>query len=87
VATVIFLAAKPLFLGYVQTLAGHNVVYGSLAGIVAAVIWAWVVAMIGLFGGQITSHCQSVILDGERIEDVERRRLADADGPPRRKLS
>ena len=43
--------------------------------------------MIGLFGGQITSHCQSVILDGERIEDVERRRLADADGPPRRKLS
>ena len=32
VATVIFLAAKPLFLGYIQMLAGHNVVYGSLAG-------------------------------------------------------
>ena len=35
VATAIFLAAKPLFLGYIPTLAGHNFVYGSLAGIVA----------------------------------------------------
>jgi membrane protein len=74
VATVVFLAAKPLFLGYVQTLATHNVFYGSLAGIVAAVIWAWVVAVIGLFGGQITSHCQSVILDCEPIENVTRSR-------------
>lgn len=87
VATVVFLAAEPLFLGYVETLARHNVVYGSLAGIVTAVIWAWVVAMIGLFGGQITSHCQSVLFDGEPIEDVERRHLARADAPPRRKLS
>jgi hypothetical protein len=32
--------------------------------------------MIGLFGGQITSHCQSVIFDGQPIDEVERRHLA-----------
>jgi len=32
--------------------------------------------MIGLFGGQITSHFQSVIFSGEPIDEVERRLLA-----------
>ena len=77
VAGLIFLAAKPMFLGYVQSLARHNVVYGSLAGIIAAVVWVWVVAMIGLFGGQIASHSQSVIFNGEPIDDVEQRHLGD----------
>ena len=76
VAMLLFVAAKPLFLGYIFALTRQNVVYGSLAGIVAAVLWAWVVAMIGLFGGQITSHCQSVIFDGKPIDEVERRHLA-----------
>jgi len=78
VSMLIFVAAKPLFLGYVKAAAGHNIIYGSLAGIVAAVVWAWMVAMIGLFGGQITSHCQAVLFDGEPIEVVERRHLARA---------
>ncbi len=84
VAAVLFVAAKPLFLSYVGALARHNVVYGSLAGIVAVVIWAWVVAMIGIFGGQLSSVCQAVLYDGEPIGNVERRRLArDAEPPPR----
>jgi membrane protein len=78
VSMLIFVAAKPLFLGYVKAAAGHNIIYGSLAGIVAAVVWAWIVAMIGLFGGQITSHCQAVLFDGVPIEVVERRHLAHA---------
>ena len=78
VSMLMFVAAKPLFLGYVKAAAGHNIIYGSLAGIVAAVVWAWMVAMIGLFGGQITSHCQAVLFDGEPIEVVERRHLARA---------
>lgn len=39
-AALLFVAAKPLFLSYVGALARHNAVYGSLAGIVAVVIWA-----------------------------------------------
>lgn len=76
VAALLFVAAKPLFLSYVGAVARHNVVYGSLAGIVAVVIWAWVVAMIGIFGGQITSVFQAVVYDGEPIENVERRHRA-----------
>lgn len=75
IAALLFVAAKPLFLGYVGALARHNIVYGSLAGIVAAVLWAWVVAMIGIFGGQITSVCQSVLFDREAIAEVERPRV------------
>lgn len=40
--------------------------------------------MIGIFGGQITSICQAVIYDGERIGTVERRRLEDDVAPPAR---
>nr|MDQ3621661.1 YihY/virulence factor BrkB family protein [Verrucomicrobiota bacterium] len=76
IGALLFLAAKPLFLGYVGALARHNIVYGSLAGIVAVVLWVWVVAMIGIFGGQITSHCQAVIFDAGPIAEVERRRSA-----------
>jgi membrane protein len=78
VAMIAFVAAKPLFLDYVLAMSGRNIIYGSLAGIVASVVWAWMVAMIGLFGGQITSHCQSVLFDGEPIEELERRHLAKA---------
>lgn len=77
---LLFVAAKPLFLGYVQALARHNVVYGSIGGIVAAVIWAWVVAMIGLFAGQITNLCQSIHFEGEPVEALERRTLRESTG-------
>ncbi len=77
VATAVFFAAQPLFLSYVESLAQHNVVYGSLAGVVAAVVWAWLVAMIGLYGGELASHSESVLFKGEPIADVERRHLAD----------
>jgi len=73
---IAFIAAKPLFLDYILAMSGRNIIYGSLAGIVAAVVWIWLAAMIGLFGGQITCHCQAVLFDGEPIDDVERRRLA-----------
>jgi len=75
VSTTVFAAAKPLFLGYTEDLTRHNIVYGSLAGIVAGVVWAWMLGMIGIFGGHIVSHCQSVLFDGESIEELERRRL------------
>jgi len=85
VSTTVFVAAKPLFLGYTQDLTRHNIVYGSLAGIVAGVVWAWMVGIIGIFGGQIVSHCQSVLYDGESIEEVEQRRLTHAHAASPRK--
>ena len=79
VATLLFLAAKPLFLGYVQTLARYNVIYGSLAGIIIVVLWAWIVAMITLFGGQISAHGQAVFIEGQSLEAVRRAHLDRTD--------
>jgi membrane protein len=67
-AMILFVAAKPLFLGYVRELARYSLVYGSLAGIVIFVFWAWVVAMIGIFGGQVSSHSQRIFIE---MSDVE----------------
>ena len=57
VATGLFYAARPLFLGYVHHWARYSLVYGSLAGVIGAVLWTWIFAMIVLFGGQVTAAC------------------------------
>lgn len=75
VATLLFVTAKPLFLAYLNQLSRHNVVYGSLAGTIAVVLWAWLVAMMVLFGGQLSLHCQLVFAEGRPVEEIEREHL------------
>lgn len=65
------------YLRQVQVLARYNFVYGSLAGIIAAVMWAWVVSMIGIFGGQMASIWQAVMVEGDSLDTVKRRHLPD----------
>lgn len=71
----LFACAKPLFLGYLKWLARYSAIYGSLAGIIVVVLWIWIVAMIGLFGAQITAHAHSVFITGLPIDEVERHHL------------
>jgi membrane protein len=54
-ATALFYLVRPLFVGYVERLGHYNVVYGSLAGIVVAMLWSWLFSMIVLYGGQIAA--------------------------------
>lgn len=75
VAALLFAAAKPLFLGYVQKMARYNVIYGSLTGIIIMILWIWVVAMIGLFGGQVAAHTQAILIEKRAARDVARRHL------------
>lgn len=56
VATGLFYAARPLFLAYVHHWARYNLIYGSLAGVVAAVLWTWIFGIILLFGGQVAAQ-------------------------------
>ncbi len=67
VSVLLFAAAKPLFLGYVSIMAKDNLVYGSLSGVIAAVVWAWVLSMIGIFGGQIGYHCQAELFSKSKL--------------------
>ena len=55
VATALLYLVRPLFLGYVARIAGYGLVYGPLAGVVVAVLWSWVFAMVLLYGGQVAS--------------------------------
>jgi membrane protein len=72
VATLMFGAARPLFFGYVQEFGEYNVIYGSLAIGVILVFWAWIVALITLFGGELASHVQAMIVLGRSAQEVER---------------
>jgi len=56
VAVLLFLVAKPLFLGYVKHLARYNLIYGSVAGLIVLQIWSWVVAMVSLYGGHLSAR-------------------------------
>jgi membrane protein len=58
-ATVLFLAARVLFLGYLSTFTSFNLIYGSLAIVVVLMIWTWLVALIVLLGGELTAQIQN----------------------------
>lgn len=72
-AAALILVARPLFLTYVQQFAIYNLIYGSLAIVIILVIWASIVAVITLFGGEFVSHFQAIILEGKSAEEVEQR--------------
>ena len=40
-ATMLFLLARPLFVGYVEQFAAYSEVYGPLAIVIILVFWAW----------------------------------------------
>ena len=64
VATTLFVAARPLFYGYVQNLANYNLMYGGIAIAVVLLVWGWVAALITILGGEMASHFQTMVLEG-----------------------
>jgi membrane protein len=71
VALVIFLIARPLFLGYINDLADYTLVYGSMAIVVILLFWVWISSMIILYGGEFTAEVQKIIIDGQDPEEEE----------------
>ncbi|MBW3623768.1 MAG: YihY/virulence factor BrkB family protein [Armatimonadetes bacterium] len=69
-ATLLFMIARPLFLGYIQQFASYNLIYGSLAAVIILLIWAWIVAYITLFGGELASHVHMMYFEGRSPEEV-----------------
>jgi membrane protein len=76
VATALFLAARPLFVMYLQHFGDFEVIYGSVGLVVILVIWAWVVALITLFGGELAAHVQMMVIEGLSADEVHRRHEA-----------
>lgn len=72
-ATLLFVAARPIFLGYLNRFSEYNLLYGSLTFLIILILWAWLVAIILLLGGHVTAHTQKVLIEGQPAADVERR--------------
>jgi membrane protein len=72
IATALFIAARPLFYGYVENLANYNLMYGGIAIAVVLLVWGWVAAFITILGGEVASHFQTMVLEGEAV--VSKRR-------------
>ena len=77
VATVLFLAARALFLGVVDVIwASFDLVYGPLALGALLLLWAWYVALVVLFGGSLASHAKVMLVEGHSAAEAERRHVA-----------
>jgi membrane protein len=58
VATLLVLAARPLFGEYVTRFARYSLVYGPPAVLVVLLVWVWLVAMFTLVGAELASQLQ-----------------------------
>jgi membrane protein len=83
-ALVLFLLARHFFLSYVEQFAKYNLVYGSLAIVIAFLVWAWLVAFITLFGGELASHYQMIVLERQSPTEVGRRHEERSPNHPKR---
>lgn len=75
VSTLLFITARPMFTGYITYFAHFNLVYGSLAIVITLIIWAWVMALILLFGGEVASHVQAFKIERKPVEVIEARHI------------
>ncbi|MBS1877129.1 MAG: YihY/virulence factor BrkB family protein [Acidobacteria bacterium] len=60
-ATVLWLIATQLFGWYVRNLANYNVLYGSIAAVIALTVWMYVLAVVTLVGCEF-----NVIIENDR---------------------
>jgi membrane protein len=75
-ASLAFLIARPLFIGYLQHIGtDYNVIYGSLGIGIILMFWVWIVAVILLLGGELSSHVQAIVIEGQSVEEVNQRHL------------
>jgi membrane protein len=71
VAAVLLRVARPLFVLFVERLSTFNLVYGSLVAFVLLLVWAWVTSLLVLFGGEVASHVQMLVLEQQSEPQVE----------------
>lgn len=76
VATLLFLLARPLFIAYLTTFGEFNLIYGFLGLAIILLFWAWIVAVILLFGGEVSAHFQALVIEGKSVDAVVERHLA-----------
>jgi membrane protein len=86
IATLLTLGARPLFHAYVGRLASYNNhIYGWLTIGIVILLWAQILALITLYGGELASRVQLMVYDGVSAKEVSRRHRARSSGHSHRK--
>jgi membrane protein len=75
VTTILFSLGRPIFWYWINTFAEYHLVYGSMAAAVILILWAYIVSLFLLIGGELTSHIQEMVIEGKPAEKVEERHL------------
>lgn len=75
-AAALIVIARPIFITYVRQFASYNLIYGSMAIVAILVLWAWIVAVIIIFGGEVVSHTQAMLIEKQPGQQVEAAHLA-----------
>jgi membrane protein len=76
-ATGLFLVARAGFLApLAQLWESVTLIYGPLAIAAVLLLWAWIVALIVLFGGSLASHINVMLVEGRSAPEAERRHVA-----------
>ncbi len=57
-STVLFIAARSLFVVYLKNFAHYSLVYGSIATIIILIFWIWIMATILILGGELVANIQ-----------------------------
>jgi membrane protein len=60
VATGLWLAVTIIFAWYVRNLANYNVMYGSIGGVIALIVWMYLLAAIALFGCEFNAETERI---------------------------
>ena len=72
--------AKPIFLLYIGKLASYSAIYGWLTFGIVLMIWAQILSVITLYGGELASHVQMIVYEGVSGEEVSRRHRVRSPG-------
>lgn len=60
VATALWLIVTVVFGWYVRNLANYNVMYGSVGGVIALIVWMYLLAAIALFGCEYNAELERI---------------------------
>jgi len=62
VATVLWVLATSGFGWYVRNLANYNVMYGSIAAVIALLVWMYLLSIIALFGCEFNAEQERLVV-------------------------
>ena len=82
VAILIWAAASVGFAFYVANFSSYNKTYGSVAGVIVALVWLWLTNVALLFGAEIDAERERRSSTADPTDEPITRDVAETDGEP-----